>query len=577
MNLKILNIFVLLILQIILFCAISNSLNVNDACLFKEEGFSLSFVTTPYIHFFIPHNWANDEDNLNHLKIKLFNTNLVLRHPLSSKKESNEINLPLNELNIGWNKIYIRKRRNKVQVVTDNSGSRKVVQNFTLSEDFDSDADPQATLVTGLYSLGKCLNARRRIYYNIRAKSSFRLPFILYKKANKFVAFSKTNSFNFNVICSGKRQKICKNGKNSVDSFTIRKECEDGSVSFFSPNIVNDVYVSSKAFDPEDNMNYNYTVFVDLVLENIGNDDFFVEMEVINPSSAPISGLKVKEGTTLSPLTIYETEVKKDNKVTTLSPGIIYETEVKKVCGFNDKKSNVNRIVGGKAADPKDWPWMAALLKIEDLSFFCGGVLITDRYVLTAAHCFQEFPFYEAKVRLGEYDFGTPNENNVSDFNIERFFYPNYNLVTGDNDIALLKLERPTLFGDFISPVCLSPRFGTFENRLGIVIGWGTQQHGGSHSNILREVMIKILKRNECEAAFLGNNPITTNMFCAGLGGRDSCQGDSGGPFLIQEPDSRWYVVGIVSRGIGCGQLNQPGVYTKVNNYLDWIENHIKF
>ncbi|RXG67255.1 Transmembrane protease serine 2, partial [Armadillidium vulgare] len=435
-------------------------------CLFKEEGFSLSFVTTPYIHFFIPHNWANDEDNLNHLNIKLFNTNLVLRHPLSSKKESNEINLPLNELNIGWNKIYIRKRRNKVQVVTDNSGSRKVVQNFTLSEDFDSDVDPQATLVTGLYSVGKCLNARRRIYYNIRAKSSFRLPFILYKKANKFVAFSKTNSFNFNVICSGKRQKICKNGKNSIDSFTIRKECEDGSVSFLLLQTLSTMCsflqkLSTPRYEMN-NMNYNYTVFVDLVLENIGNDDFFVEMEVINPSSAPISGLK-------------------DNEVTTLSPGIIYETEVKKVCGFNDKKSNVNRIVGGKAADPKDWPWMAALLKIEDLSFFCGGVLITDRYVLTAAHCFQRmlylFSFYEAKVRLGEYDFGTPNENNVSDFNIERFFYPNYNLVTGDNDIALLKLERPTLFGDFISPVCLSPRFGTFENRLGIVIGWGTQQH----------------------------------------------------------------------------------------------------
>ncbi|KAB7502002.1 Transmembrane protease serine 5, partial [Armadillidium nasatum] len=132
-------------------------------------------------------------------------------------------------------------------------------------------------------------------------------------------------------------------------------------------------------------------------------------------------------------------------------------------------------------------------------------------------------------------------------------------------------------FGDFISPVCLSPRFETFENRLGIVIGWGTQQYGGTYSNILREVMIKILKRSECEAAFPGFNPITPNMFCAGLGGGDSCQGDSGGPFLIQEPDSRWYVVGIVSRGIGCGELNHPGVYTKINNYLDWIENRIQF
>ncbi|KAB7502897.1 Vitamin K-dependent protein C [Armadillidium nasatum] len=228
--------------------------------------------------------------------------------------------------------------------------------------------------------------------------------------------------------------------------------------------------------------------------------------------------------------------IKPDKEETTLSPLTIYETEVKKEF----------RLGGTKRC-----------MKLIDLDI---SPII---------------PVNKIKVRLGEYDFGTSNENNVSDFNIERFYYPNYDLNNGDNDIGLLKLERPTSFGDYILPVCLSPRFETFENRLGIVIGWGTQQYGGTYSNILREVMIKILKRSECEAAFPGFNPITPNMFCAGLGGGDSCQGDSGGPFLIQEPDLRWYVVGIVSRGIGCGQLNQPGVYTKVNKYLNWIENRI--
>ncbi|RXG67997.1 Serine proteinase stubble, partial [Armadillidium vulgare] len=74
-------------------------------------------------------------------------------------------------------------------------------------------------------------------------------------------------------------------------------------------------------------------------------------------------------------------------------------------CGRNTRTSKLGKIIGGRPADPKDWPWMAALLKVNDSSLICGGVLITDRYVLTAAHCFRRI-----KVRLGEYDFGRTTE-----------------------------------------------------------------------------------------------------------------------------------------------------------------------
>ncbi|RXG56325.1 hypothetical protein Avbf_12188 [Armadillidium vulgare] len=278
---------------------------------------------------------TNNEDNLNHLNIKLFNTNLVLRHPLSSKKESNEINLPLNELNIGWNKIYIRKRRNKVQVVTDNSGSRKGVQNFTLSEDFDSDADPQATLVTGLYSLGKCLNENDLVveFTTIFERNHLLdyLSFCTRKQINSWLFRKRIHSILMSFVVEKDRKYVKMAKIPSTLSPSVKNVKTDQFRSFLSKHCQRCVRFfqsfRTRGMKLVDNMNYNYTVFVDLVLENIGNDDFFVEMEVINPSSAPISGLKV--------------------------------------CGFNDKKSNVNRIVGGKAADPKDWPWMAALLKIE--------------------------------------------------------------------------------------------------------------------------------------------------------------------------------------------------------------------
>ncbi|RXG61043.1 Venom peptide isomerase heavy chain, partial [Armadillidium vulgare] len=271
-------------------------------CLFKEEGFSLSFVTTPYIHFFIPHNWANDEDNLNHLNIKLFNTNLVLRHPLSSKKESNEINLPLNELNIGWNKIYIRKRRNKVQVVTDNSGSRKGVQNFTLSEDFDSFLDPQSSLVTGLYSLGKCLNEFTTIFERNHLLDY--LSFCTRKQINSWLFRKRIHSILMSFVVEKDRKYV----KMAKIPSTLSPSVKNVKTDQFRPFLQTLSTMCSflQSFRPEDNLNYNHSAFVDLVLENIGNDDFFVEMEVINPSSAPISLLKGTEGSIIFPDTVSE-------------------------------------------------------------------------------------------------------------------------------------------------------------------------------------------------------------------------------------------------------------------------------
>lgn len=248
-------------------------------------------------------------------------------------------------------------------------------------------------------------------------------------------------------------------------------------------------------------------------------------------------------------------------------------------CGVNPKKSLFRRIVGGKPADPKDWPWMVALLQRVGNTQYCGGTLITDRHVLTAAHCLRPFSASEIKVRLGEYDFSSTADNSPTDFDVADIrMHERYNKDTQENDIAIVKMSRPTAFSEFISPVCLPPAGRSFEGNLGYVTGWGTIYFGGPVSQTLQEVIVPVWTQSECTAAYPGR--IQSGMMCAGnrQGGQDSCQGDSGGPFLVQIlPSRRWYIAGVVSWGIECARADKPGVYTEVSKYVDWIMNNAIF
>ncbi|KAL7646619.1 UNVERIFIED_CONTAM: hypothetical protein RMT77_001870 [Armadillidium vulgare] len=550
-------ILIIYLLSFYIILSVAQKFVHDEKCLYEETGTSFTFDITPQIDFFIPYNWVNNEEVLNSLQIKLSPTNLVLRHPLSSNKGPGEISLPLQSMKVGWNRIYLKKDGNNLQVIErppDNSVN--VIQTLT----FEPGQDPRH--VSGLYSLANCFKDLNTRYYKIPAGKSVTIPYVMYKQVDRFDAFSDSNPFNFEVSFSGKRRQICKQEiANQPDVFSLPKDCKHWPQTSFSQNKIYNIFMYPEAFDAKDILKYNDFTFTEFVIHNTGTTDFYIQTFIKPETSAPISLLKV------------DGSVSPKEKPTVVRP--IEHITDKVECGRNTKKSQLDKIIGGRPADPKDWPWMAALLKIEDSDLICGGVLITDRYVLTAAHCFKDFEIDQIKVRLGEYDFGTTTENNPSDFRIERRTDPRYDLDTRDNDLALLRLERPTSFGEFISPVCLPPRFETFETRRGIVVGWGTQKVGGSSSNILREIAIPILRRRDCESRFSPNS-ITVNMFCASLRGLDSCQGDSGGPFMIQQSDSRWYVVGIVSWGIGCGHISLPGVYTKVNNYLDWIQRHIE-
>ncbi|CAL4102202.1 unnamed protein product, partial [Meganyctiphanes norvegica] len=247
-------------------------------------------------------------------------------------------------------------------------------------------------------------------------------------------------------------------------------------------------------------------------------------------------------------------------------------------CGLNAKDGFGKRIVGGKPADPQEWPWMAALL-LDGHEQNCGGVLYTRSHVLTAAHCVKPLIASEITVRLGEYTFDQKKDSLHRDFEVKSVqMHHLYNYETYENDIAILSLKGSVeTFNDFIWPVCLPPADGyKYVNEKATVTGWGTIYHGGPKSKTLQEVTLPIWTNAECADAYDGTD-IGDNFLCAGIkvvGGRDACQGDSGGPLQWKGSNGRWAVIGVVSWGIKCAEPGNPGVYTRVNNYMDWIKDN---
>ncbi|XP_070570423.1 uncharacterized protein [Ptychodera flava] len=225
---------------------------------------------------------------------------------------------------------------------------------------------------------------------------------------------------------------------------------------------------------------------------------------------------------------------------------------------------------------------MAMLYSTERNKYFCGGVLLNRRFVMTAAHCIHLSQATEQnlKVYLGKYN-ADEEEDHQRVYDVaEIILHPDYQVETFDADIALLRLAQRVAFSDYIIPICI-PSSNSAENMLragkaGVVTGWGETQEDDVSPNFLREVRLQVVDHNICGDRH--SNVVTNNMFCAGppLGqeGRDACTGDSGGPFM-KKSGERWYLLGLVSWGVGCANPNLPGVYTTVHRFHDWTENNI--
>uniref|UniRef100_A0A665X7W8 trypsin n=1 Tax=Echeneis naucrates TaxID=173247 RepID=A0A665X7W8_ECHNA len=256
----------------------------------------------------------------------------------------------------------------------------------------------------------------------------------------------------------------------------------------------------------------------------------------------------------------------------------------KPVCGKKHKKRLLiarGRILGGKSALPGSHPWMAAIY--NDNLDFCAGTLISSCWIVSAAHCFFRNPLKsQLRVVLGQQRFNV-SDPNTRTFGVEEYIFPKQFSVFNPtlHDIVLVKLKkqngRCARRTPFISPICLPEKNTSFPDSYCCSIsGWGHMHDKAQGYSSLQEGGVRLIPNDYCRKPEIYGNHVTSDMICAGLNGCvDACQGDSGGPLACAKNDVS-FLYGIISWGERCGDSKKPGVYTKVVNYIDWINSVIK-
>nr|XP_033811914.1 transmembrane protease serine 9 [Geotrypetes seraphini] len=234
-----------------------------------------------------------------------------------------------------------------------------------------------------------------------------------------------------------------------------------------------------------------------------------------------------------------------------------------------------NKIVGGTGASRGEWPWQVSLW-LRRKEHKCGAVLIADKWLLSAAHCFDIY----SDPKMWSAYMGTPFLNGIEG-RVEKIYrihrHPFYNGYTLDNDVALLELLAPLTYSTAIKPICLpDPTHIFFEGTKCFITGWGSTKEGGSTSKQLQKAGVSIIGNQTCKKMYPVQ--ISSRMLCAGVlqGGADSCSGDAGGPLACREPSGRWFLAGITSWGYGCARPYFPGVYTRITAIRSWIGQNLR-
>ncbi len=267
-------------------------------------------------------------------------------------------------------------------------------------------------------------------------------------------------------------------------------------------------------------------------------------------------------------------------------------------------------VVGGSPAQEGSWPWQVRLFDTFDVnSGFCGGSLIADQWVLTAAHCVVVDGDVVDHVVVG---YGSIYQSQLHMVGSDKIIvHPDYG-AEDNADLALIKLAEPVpnaAWIDIADPA-EDAKLVQPGDKL-VVTGWGAlwdfegfEEALYSRSGLkevnprvllsanaltspeqLHEVEVEMIPTDECRAAYQAYGEATDSTFdiaptelCAGSpsGGKDSCYGDSGGPLVAKADNERGYVqVGIVSWGSQCGNPVLPGVYNRLSQFYDWVHSEL--
>jgi len=282
------------------------------------------------------------------------------------------------------------------------------------------------------------------------------------------------------------------------------------------------------------------------------------------------------------------------------SNGWISDYEVTGECQCGRKQTGNQEsgdyIINGQQADRNEYPWMVYMLVAgTNGTSLCGGSLISNKWILTAAHCTHGYEASDIQVVLGLYNkenFGNKKRWNIVEI-INHPFYervtkPNGDLTEINFDYALLKMQEPVDFftNQLIRPICLPTNpSNQYEGCPAIATGWGLINNCEVQNPLpdkLQEINLEVLSNKRCQEYFnkVNNIPITSESICANVPGQVGglARGDSGGP-LIVDAGGYYELVGVTSWGNATcsSQAGIPTVFARVTSIIGWIHECTKY
>ncbi|CRK96186.1 CLUMA_CG009615, isoform A [Clunio marinus] len=253
-------------------------------------------------------------------------------------------------------------------------------------------------------------------------------------------------------------------------------------------------------------------------------------------------------------------------------------------CG--QQKILVNRIFGGDSTQPGEYPWLVAFYERRSNTFFCAGSLISQKHILSAAHCFQnkreinKLPPEFVEAHLGKFNLSVQNESNSKKYLIwELILHPDwdFNHEKFDADLSIAVTKQSIQFSNYIRPVCLPSLSYDEINGIGSVVGWGKSSEYELHAIVPSKLNLPAINASHCYTKFPELAAFSSNRaFCGGFEneGRSPCLGDSGGGFYFDVNDI-WIIRGVISASsfdpiTGC-DVNKFSIYTNIPRFVDWI------